>query len=214
MGLMEEVGLGWRWLGCVQQAGLEHGSVPREWLSQVAQEQKGWSRTSGTHLSPSARECAQTKCGSTSQELGLSFSALQKTLFSWLLSALWQPLGTGADLGCSVLGVVEADAAGDPLGRRWCSWWWTQGQSCPPPRECPKVPTSTAIGVTQELFCFSQDQQMLIMSSPPTTVGASHKQHFQIGISCLLSVPPKNTLPDIRKAPGAGGVWDMRKMGA
>lgn len=140
---MEEVGLGWQWLGRVQRAGLEHWSVPKERLSQVAKEKKGWSRTSGTRLSPSARECAPAECGSTSQELGLSFSALQKTLFSWPLSALSfvrPSLGTGAELGCSVLGVVAADAAGDPLGRRWCSWWWTQGHHCP---LVPPLPTTT-----------------------------------------------------------------------
>lgn len=120
MGLMEGVGLGWWWLSYVQQAGPEHGSVLKECLSQVAKEQKGWSRTSGTCLSPSAREYAPTRCGNTSQELGLSFSALQKTLFSWLLSAWCLSLGAGAELGCSVLGVVAVDAAGDPLGSRWC----------------------------------------------------------------------------------------------
>lgn len=179
---MEEVGLGWQWLGRVQRAGLEHWSVPKERLSQVAKEKKGWSRTSGTRLSPSARECAPAECGSTSQELGLSFSALQKTLFSWPLSALSfvrPSLGTGAELGCSVLGVVAADAAetlqaGDGAaggGHRATTAHWCH--PCPPPpRECPKVPMSTETGVTQELFCSNQDRKMLVTSSPPTTVVA------------------------------------------
>lgn len=47
---------------------------------------------------------------STSQELELSLSALQKSLFSWPLSALGfvcPSPGTGAELGRSVLGVVQ-----------------------------------------------------------------------------------------------------------
>lgn len=87
-----------------------------------------------TSVSISKGTCP-TQVWSTSQELGFSFSALQKTLLSWPLS-VWgfvcPSLGTGAELGCSVLGVVAADAAGDPLGRRWGSWWWTQGHDCPP----------------------------------------------------------------------------------
>lgn len=43
---------------------------------------------------------------------------------------------------------------------------------CPPPHECPKVPMSTERGVTQELYCSNQEQQMLVMSSPATTVVA------------------------------------------
>lgn len=55
---MEDVGLGCQRLGCIQQARPELLFVPKEMLSQVAKEQKGWSRTSGTYLSPPARECA------------------------------------------------------------------------------------------------------------------------------------------------------------
>jgi len=55
---MGDVGLGCQWLGRLQQARLEHLSVLKEMFSQVAKEQKGWSKASATPLSPFARKCA------------------------------------------------------------------------------------------------------------------------------------------------------------
>lgn len=91
------------WLGDVQQARPEHCSAHKEWLSQLAKEHKGLSRTSGTRLCPSARERAPPKCGAYLRSLGLASQHCRKLFFPGLCPSgalcvhLWgQELSWGA----------------------------------------------------------------------------------------------------------------------